>query len=254
MTMETNEALSLLGSYGRWQVTFFVILSIANTFPSCWHVVNYVYEAYTPAHHCKVPTGAALNETIPWDEAEDAYSSCYVYVNDSLYNHTVRCADHVNDWDYNRDVSRTIVTEWNLVCDREYMKRLTSTLNGVGIVVGSLIFPSLIDQFGRRHLLLFSLWLSVAIGIWNALASDYYQYITARFLAGFVRPGYNTAAYVLMCELFPATRRTFPGIMCQNFWALAIMIQAVLMYLITDWRHLTLLLSLLGLLSIPLYW
>ena len=39
-----DEALTLLGSYGRWQVTFFVILSIGMMFPGCWHTLAYVFQ------------------------------------------------------------------------------------------------------------------------------------------------------------------------------------------------------------------
>ena len=43
-TLGVDEALTLLGSYGRWQMTFFVILSIGMMFPGCWHTLAYVFQ------------------------------------------------------------------------------------------------------------------------------------------------------------------------------------------------------------------
>ena len=66
--------------------------------------------------------------------------------------------------------------------------------------------------------------------------------------------GYGLAAFVLVCEMFPAKQREFSGLISQNFWGLATMMLALLMFLIPNWRYLQLLLSLLGLVSVPLYW
>jgi len=58
----------------------------------------------------------------------------------------------------------------------------------------------------------------------------------------------------LICELFAAKYRTFAGITAGNFWAVAMCLCALLAYLVQNWVHLQLIISLFGLLSIPLYW
>ena len=59
---------------------------------------------------------------------------------------------------------------------------------------------------------------------------------------------------VMSYELFAAKYRTFAGTIIENFWAMAICFLALLAYLVQNWVHLQLIISLLGLLSIPLYW
>jgi len=58
----------------------------------------------------------------------------------------------------------------------------------------------------------------------------------------------------MACELFAAKHRTFAGTIIQDFWAMTMCFYALLAYLVHNWVHLQLIISLLGLLSIPLYW
>ena len=58
----------------------------------------------------------------------------------------------------------------------------------------------------------------------------------------------------MACELFAARYRTFAGTIDQNFWAVGACFLALLAYPVQNWVHLQLIVSLLGLLTIPLYW
>jgi len=58
----------------------------------------------------------------------------------------------------------------------------------------------------------------------------------------------------MACELFATKYRTFAGTCIANFWAVATCFLALLAYLVPDWVRLQLTISLLGLLTIPLYW
>lgn len=58
----------------------------------------------------------------------------------------------------------------------------------------------------------------------------------------------------MACELFPANQRTFAGLAIELFWATGMCLEALLGYLIRNWRHLQLVLSLPWILTIALYW
>jgi len=66
--------------------------------------------------------------------------------------------------------------------------------------------------------------------------------------------GIDLPSYIMACELFATKYRTFAGIIIANFWAAAVCVLALLGYLLNNWVHLQLTISLLGLLTIPLYW
>lgn len=60
--------------------------------------------------------------------------------------------------------------------------------------------------------------------------------------------------FVLACELFAAKHRTFAGTMIENFWAVAWCISPFLAWLFSNWQHFQIFISLIGLLTIPLFW
>jgi len=45
--MEVDEALSRLGTWGRWQILYFTMLSTACMFPACWHMLAIVFIGMT---------------------------------------------------------------------------------------------------------------------------------------------------------------------------------------------------------------
>lgn len=43
MKVDVDEAMGLLGKWGKWQIMFYIILSIVNTFPASWHMLAIVF-------------------------------------------------------------------------------------------------------------------------------------------------------------------------------------------------------------------
>jgi len=74
--------------------------------------------------------------------------------------------------------------QWDLVCDRAYLKDLTQTILNVGEMFGVLLFSILSDKFGRKPVFLLSLWTIVIVGVANAFAPNYYVFIVLRFFTG----------------------------------------------------------------------
>ena len=75
-------------------------------------------------------------------------------------------------------------SQWNLVCDRAYLKDLTQTILIVGVALGCLICSPLSDKFGRKPVFLLSHWAMVAVGVTNAFATNYYLFTVLRFITG----------------------------------------------------------------------
>lgn len=66
--------------------------------------------------------------------------------------------------------------------------------------------------------------------------------------------GAGLTGIVMACELFPAAQRTFAGTALELFWAGSWMALSLLAYLIRDWRHLQLTVTLPPILTIALIW
>ena len=74
--------------------------------------------------------------------------------------------------------------QWDLVCERAYLKDLTQTIFVVGLMFGSTICSALSDKFGRKPVFLISQWALVVVGVVNAFAPNYIVFIVLRFFAG----------------------------------------------------------------------
>ena len=75
------------------------------------------------------------------------------------------------------------VVQWDLVCDRAYLKDLTQTILYVGTMIG-LFCTILSDKFGRKPVFLYSHWALIVVGVTNAFASNYYIFVVCRLLTG----------------------------------------------------------------------
>ena len=58
----------------------------------------------------------------------------------------------------------------------------------------------------------------------------------------------------MACELFASKHRTFAGIIIEDFWGVATCCFALMAYLIRNWVYLQLVISLVGVFTIPLFW
>lgn len=69
-------------------------------------------------------------------------------------------------WEYDDDdmLGNTWTSEWNLVCDSEYLKNVAEMFFLVGVATGGIISGYLSDRFGRRTMLFWSALLQTIFG------------------------------------------------------------------------------------------
>ena len=65
--MKLDDALTLLGSYGRYQVLVYLAISTFDNFISIWHMSVMAFLGYENKHHCKVGTLCVLGLTSQWE-------------------------------------------------------------------------------------------------------------------------------------------------------------------------------------------
>ncbi|XP_023954322.1 organic cation transporter protein-like [Bicyclus anynana] len=96
--------------------------------------------------------------------------------------------------------TRTIVTEWNLICGKSWLKDFTQTLFQFGVFIGSLLFGIASDRYGRKKALLVSAVLEMFTGIMAAFMPDYWSFTIIRLFLGLAVGGVMVAGFVLIIE------------------------------------------------------
>jgi len=88
-------------------------------------------------------------------------------------------------WTARADPDHSVVWfQWDLVCDREYLKDLSQTILTVGVMFGAMGFTTLSDYIGRKPVFLFSQWAMVIVGVITAFVPNYYVFLVLRFCTG----------------------------------------------------------------------
>ena len=84
--------------------------------------------------------------------------------------------------------------QWDLVCDREYLKDLSQTILVVGVIFGAMVFTSLSDHLGRKPVFLFTQWALAVVGVANAFVPNYHAFLALRFCTGALQQVYKECA------------------------------------------------------------
>ncbi|XP_023575477.1 solute carrier family 22 member 7 isoform X2 [Octodon degus] len=274
--MGFEELLDQVGGFGPFQLWTLALTALPRILLPL-HFFLPVFLAAVPSHHCALPdTPANISHQDLWLEAhlpreqDGTFSSCFYFahpralLNSTLWREvqspgeleagasTVPCSQ---GWEYdNSELSSTIATEWDLVCEHRGLNKLTSTLFFVGVLVGAVIFGYLSDRFGRRRLLLVAYVSSLALGLASVASVSYVMFTITRTLTGMALAGFTVIVLPLELEWLDMEHRTVAGVLSSMFWSGGVMLLALIGYLIRDWRWLLLTVTLPFVLGIISMW
>lgn len=77
----------------------------------------------------------------------------------------IKCTEW--EFDMNDNLGNTWTSEWNLVCDKEYLKSVAEMFFLFGVATGGIISGYLSDKFGRRKMLFISVVFQTIFGEFN---------------------------------------------------------------------------------------
>ncbi|XP_075692947.1 solute carrier family 22 member 6-B-like [Rhinoderma darwinii] len=231
--MAVNEALEKDSLFSPFQSIIVSTLSAPITLVAT-HSLMQIFTAAVPPYNCQ------SNLTL-----EDPYlpkDSCNRYIS-LLSNDTEACKQGEIKYDLSLYTS-TIVSEWDLVCEREWMKELAQSTYMAGVLVGAIIYGTLADRFGRRIVLLTCLLQIASMGTGAAFSPNFSAYCIFRFLTGMGICGLVINDLSLTMEWIPKKYRPTVSIIQGACLSIGQIILAGVAYAITDWRWLQLTLSL----------
>uniref|UniRef100_A0A2M4CZ55 Putative organic cation transporter n=1 Tax=Anopheles darlingi TaxID=43151 RepID=A0A2M4CZ55_ANODA len=267
------EHVGRFGPFQFWQCALLLLPVIFNAFSN----LCYVFTAGDLNYRCHIggcENGTQsepyipswLHNAVPFRESTNQPAKCERYhplrsrdapfggacdavdFNSSIID---RCTDLV----YEDPAERTIVNDFDLLCDENRWKvTLVGTIHNVGQVLALALSGMISDRFGRRITLLLCVGIGSTLGVLRSLTVGYGSFMVFEFLEPVFGSTVYTTAFVLCQELVEPERRVIVKSVVLVAYSLAEAAIGLLAMELRNWRTLTRALFLPGVLSLPLLW
>ncbi|XP_015189080.1 PREDICTED: organic cation transporter protein [Polistes dominula] len=265
--MAYDDVILRMGEFGRYQRRVYLLLCLPAI--SCaFHKLAGVFLGAKHDARCLLPNESMENATYylpqdvmnfsyPWDFEAKNWSQCLRRdpildgnfqaqdnwpVQTPIGSHDLAKAEGVKPCEgyvYDRTKYKSTTTsEWNLVCDRAWLRATGDSLFMVGVMLGSMIFGALSDKYGRRPIFFLSLVIQLAGGILLAIVPEFISYVIFRLIVGSTTSGVFLVAYVIALEMVGPKKRLVAGVGCQLFFTTGYILMAGFAYMIREWRML----------------
>ncbi|XP_071143317.1 solute carrier family 22 member 4-like [Mytilus edulis] len=141
---------------------------------------------------------------------------------------------HCDSKAYDTSMS-TIVSEWSLVCDREWIISTITTIQMGGLLIGAFISGQVGDVFGRKPAYYASIIILLIFNVIAAFSVSWQMFAVLRFLIGMGCGWYLTIDVTYMAEFTPAKYRSL--ILALPMWPLGTVTFALFSWLLHDWKY-----------------
>ena len=213
-----DEMLTYAGEFGRFQWIIITLLCLINFYGS--QVMIMYFAALSPPWKCADNSSVCLsNET---------FSN----------NNNQRCSMNRSEWIFTESKDFSVTTQFDLVCDDEWLISLTSSIFFVGWMVGGVVFGWFADNFGRKTVFFPSTVLLIIVGFSTSFSPNITTLLALRFFAGFIVPGTFVQAFVIITEYTGTRYRPAAGNIYLLFFAVAVCQIGIVAYFVRQWKYL----------------
>ncbi|XP_021368677.1 organic cation transporter protein-like [Mizuhopecten yessoensis] len=257
--LDINEIWKSLGTWGRYQRGQ-IFICLFTVIPVAFHLLSIVFIAYRPPFECKETTP---RDVFPYQDHNDSSTYTFVYhqcsidvFNNGSNSSLVTSTDCVSGYKYDVRHDASIVTEWNLFCDGGEASELAQTIVILGQGVGSAIFASLSDVYGRKPVHIFCHIALFVVALGTAWSPNPAVFIGLRFIMGATQSGTVLTLAVTALESLPVNSRYLWEIADSVFWTTGFILVAPVAYIFryVSWRYMQIVFAVGSAYSLFEYW
>lgn len=238
--VQLEDLIEQTGGCGRYQVLLCFIVHSMKCIV-CFSMVFMVFGAAAPNWWCIDETVAFGNGSSELRTGGAGYKSC------TGANETVACSKFIFE-----DSMQTLVTQWNLVCDRAWIPSTVTSIQMAGVLVGNLACGQVADLIGRKPPLFLSLTALVVLNGIAAFSVSWIMFAVLRFFIGLAMGFELTVQYNVMAEFTQARWRTW--VVAVPSWAIQLCLFALVSWSLRNWKHIHLATAAVGAPLLASYW
>ena len=166
------------------------------------------------------------------------------------------CIPECVDYEFDPDFwVSTLVTEWDLVCEKSWLKTLAKMLLFTGLALGSFCSGLVSDRFGRKIAIWSSSVTMCIFGIITSFVPWYPVFVFCWWITGTMAIACYTAAFVWAMEVAAGKYKVFISMSMNYSWPTCRLIIAGLVYWLRDYHwHLRSISAMVAVGSVLLYW
>ncbi|XP_067279417.1 solute carrier family 22 member 4 [Pseudorasbora parva] len=269
-----DEDTAFLGQKGTFFALLFFLLN-AIYISTGFHGLYIVFAGASPSHHCQIPHTNLSEEWTRASVPEEMVSGrlqpsrCWRYSLEMVRELSARGQSPqdvnltqlpqercVDGWSYSTEIYHsTIVSEWDLVCDSEWMVPFTTSTLYMGYLFGSLVSGQLSDRFGRKKVLFTSLAAEALLILAQSFSRSWLLFCLLYFFIGTFQISLYITAFVLGSEVLSKSLRVlFTTLGAFLHYCIGYMVLPWMAFAVRDWRSLLRVLSGLTVVYVPLWW
>ena len=244
-----DDLLELAGGGGRFQVMLVIATSLG-AFNGAFDTFSVVFKIDSPQHWCVRNTA---NNSIPCIAADvDCKAeSCVISTVNAINVTPASCVE----WEFDHSVyTSTVVTDFELVCDRGVLRSMIVTVQMLASLVASVLFGLLGDWYGRARTAGVAVILFIVSAALTAGSTKFEVFLVLGSFSAAVRFGLYICLFTLCMESVGERHRSLAGVFWVVPWAVGIMVVAAAGWMLRSWWQLQLACAATALSLLPGVW
>ncbi|KAG8189427.1 hypothetical protein JTE90_020241 [Oedothorax gibbosus] len=246
-----KEFTDIIGGHGYFQMTMFTFFFFCSV-PHCLHNLVMAFFAPNIDHWCARPPQIIQanisveqwrNASLPLVRSRigsEEISRCTMYAasvnNGSLSVDKSRDPVKCSAWEYDTTFyHNTMVDEWDLVCDREWLVSMSKTVYMVAFLIAATTCGQMSDRFGRRKVVIVCLIDFLIASSLTLLSTNFIMFLVLRFFVALGITSIFTVSYVIMTEIVSLEYRSIYCFTFKYGWVFGYMLMPYIAWLVPSW-------------------